>query len=375
MIPINERVELDRWILSELNSLIKDVEKSYEDYDPTKATRLIQDFVNDKLSNWHVRLSRRRFWKEDYSRHKIAAYQTLFECLEVIAIIASPVAPFFMDRLFQDLNIVSNRNSASSVHLANFPASNYSTIDTDLERRMSLAQNATSLVLSLRKRKKLRVRQPLQKIMIPILDSTTKADINSVAEIIKRELNIKDIEFLDEDSTVLKKQIKPNFKNLGPKFGKKMGLIANKIAQFSARDIKELEQNNSYKIVDGIIIELADVEVSTSDVPGFSVATNNRLTVALDITITEKLREEGLAREFVNRIQKLRKDSGFEVTDKITIWIEKNPLITAAIKNNFIYICEETLAEQLNYKESVVKNPIEIELVNGLSINVSLVKK
>jgi isoleucyl-tRNA synthetase len=293
MIPINERVELDRWILSELNSLIKDVEKSYEDYDPTKATRLIQDFVNDKLSNWHVRLSRRRFWKEDYSRHKIAAYQTLFECLEVIAIIASPVAPFFMDRLFQDLNIVSNRNSASSVHLANFPASNYSTIDTDLERRMSLAQNATSLVLSLRKRKKLRVRQPLQKIMIPILDSTTKADINSVAEIIKRELNIKDIEFLDEDSTVLKKQIKPNFKNLGPKFGKKMGLIANKIAQFSARDIKELEQNNSYKIVDGIIIELADVEVSTSDVPGFSVATNNRLTVALDITITEKLREEG----------------------------------------------------------------------------------
>ena len=210
--------------------------------------------------------------------------------------------------------------------------------------------------------------------MIPILDIKTRADINSVSEIIKRELNIKEIEFLDDDSTVLKKQIKPNFKTLGPKFGKKMGLITNKITQFTAKDIKEIEQNYSYKIADGIIIELADVEISPADVPGFSVATNNGLTVALDITISKELREEGLAREFVNRIQNLRKDSGFEVTDKITIWVEKNELISPAIKNNFIYICEETLAEKLNYEENNVENPIKVELINGLSITVSLEK-
>ena len=373
-IPLNKRVELDRWILSELNTLINKVEENYEDYEPTAVARLIQDFVIDKLSNWHVRLSRRRFWKGEYNTDKIAAYQTLYECLETIAIIAAPIAPFFMDRLFQDLNGISKKHAVPSVHLANFPIANSSAINTDLERRMGLAQNVTSLALSLRKKEGLRVRQPLQKIMIPILDDKTKTDIESVSAIIKSELNVKEIEFLREDSAVLKKQIKPNFKTLGPKFGQEMKLIASKIGQFSANDIKEIEQKNSYHISDGITIELADVEISSADIPGFSVATNNGITVALDITLSEELKEEGLAREFINRVQSLRKDKGFEVTDKVAIWVEKNDLITSAIKNNFTYICEETLAEQLNYEETIISNAVRVELIDGISITISLEK-
>ena len=373
-IPLNKRVELDRWILSELNTLIKKVEANYEDYEPTAVARLIQDFVIDKLSNWHVRLSRRRFWKGEYNTDKIAAYQTLYECLETIAIIAAPIAPFFMDRLFQDLNGISKKHAVPSVHLANFPIANSSAINTDLERRMGLAQNVTSLALSLRKKDGLRVRQPLQKIMIPILDDKTKTDIESVSAIIKSELNVKEIEFLREDSAVLKKQIKPNFKTLGPKFGQEMKLIASKIGQFSVNDIKEIEQKNSYHISDGITIELVDVEISSADIPGFSVATNNGITVALDITLSEELKEEGLAREFINRVQSLRKDKGFEVTDKVAIWVEKNDLITSAIKNNFTYICEETLAEQLNYEETIISNAVRVELIDGISITISLEK-
>ena len=373
-IPLNKRVELDRWILSELNTLINKVEENYEDYEPTAVARLIQDFVIDKLSNWHVRLSRRRFWKGEYNTDKIAAYQTLYECLETIAIIAAPIAPFFMDRLFQDLNGISKKHAVPSVHLANFPIANSSAINTDLERRMGLAQNVTSLALSLRKKEGLRVRQPLQKIMIPILDDKTKTDIESVSAIIKSELNVKEIEFLRENSAVLKKQIKPNFKTLGPKFGQEMKLIASKIGQFSANDIKEIEQKNSYHISDGITIELADVEISSADIPGFSVATNNGITVALDITLSEELKEEGLAREFINRVQALRKDKGFEVTDKVAIWVEKNDLITSAIKNNFTYICEETLAEKLNYEETIISNAVRVELIDGISITISLEK-
>ena len=373
-IPLNKRVELDRWILSELNTLINKVEENYEDYEPTTVARLIQDFVIDKLSNWHVRLSRRRFWKGEYNTDKIAAYQTLYECLETIAIIAAPIAPFFMDRLFQDLNGISKKHAVPSVHLANFPIANSSAINTDLERRMGLAQNVTSLALSLRKKEGLRVRQPLQKIMIPILDDKTKTDIESVSAIIKSELNVKEIEFLRENSAVLKKQIKPNFKTLGPKFGQEMKLIASKIGQFSANDIKEIEQKNCYHISDGITIELVDVEISSADIPGFSVATNNGITVALDITLSEELKEEGLAREFINRVQSIRKDKGFEVTDKVAIWVEKNDLITSSIKNNFTYICEETLAEKLNYEETIISNAVRVELIDGISITISLEK-
>ena len=373
-VPISERTELDRWILSELNTLIKEVEGNYESYEPTRVARLIQDFVMDKLSNWHVRLSRRRFWKGEYNTEKVAAYQTLFECLEKVALLASPIAPFFMDRLFQDLNAVSGKHSASSIHLSDFPKSDASVIDKDLERKMQMAQNVTSLALSLRKKERLRVRQPLQKIMIPILNANMQKDIDGVSTIILSEINVKEIEFLGKDSDVLTKQIKPNFKTLGPKFGKDMKLISRAVNQFSADDIKKIEKDGNYLINESITIDISDVEITSKDIPGCIVATNNGLTVALDITLSDELREEGLAREFINRIQNLRKDSGLEVTDKVKIQVEKNDSLTAAIKNNFAYICDETLAVQLDFEEHSIMNGSEIELIDNISTKVLIIK-
>jgi len=373
-VPISERTELDRWILSELNTLIKEVEGNYESYEPTRVARLIQDFVMDKLSNWHVRLSRRRFWKGEYNTEKVAAYQTLFECLEKVALLASPIAPFFMDRLFQDLNAVSGKHSASSIHLSDFPKSDASVIDKDLERKMQMAQNVTSLALSLRKKERLRVRQPLQKIMIPILNANMQKDIDGVSTIILSEINVKEIEFLGKDSDVLTKQIKPNFKTLGPKFGKDMKLISGVVNQFSADDIKKIERDGNYLINESITIDISDVEITSKDIPGCIVATNNGLTVALDITLSDELREEGLAREFINRIQNLRKDSGFEVTDKVKIQVEKNDSLTAAIKNNFTYICDETLAVQLDFEVHTILNGSEIELIDNISTKVLIIK-
>ena len=373
-IPISERTELDRWILSELNTLIKEVEGNYESYEPTRVARLIQDFVMDKLSNWHVRLSRRRFWKGEYNTEKVAAYQTLFECLEKVALLASPIAPFFMDRLFQDLNAVSGKHSASSIHLSDFPKSDASVIDKDLERKMQMAQNVTSLALSLRKKERLRVRQPLQKIMIPILNANMQKDIDGVSTIILSEINVKEIEFLGKDSDVLTKQIKPNFKTLGPKFGKDMKLISGVVNQFSADDIKKIEKDGNYLINESITIDISDVEITSKDIPGCIVATNNGLTVALDITLSDELREEGLAREFINRIQNLRKDSGLEVTDKVKIQVEKNDSLTAAIKNNFTYICDETLAVQLDFEVHTILNGSEIELIDNISTKVLIIK-
>ena len=373
-VPISERTELDRWILSELNTLIKEVEGNYESYEPTRVARLIQDFVMDKLSNWHVRLSRRRFWKGEYNTEKVAAYQTLFECLEKVALLASPIAPFFMDRLFQDLNAVSGKHSASSIHLSDFPKSDASVIDKDLERKMQMAQNVTSLALSLRKKERLRVRQPLQKIMIPILNAKMQEDIDGVSTIILSEINVKEIEFLGKDSDVLTKQIKPNFKTLGPKFGKDMKLISGVVNQFSADDIKKIEMDENYPINESITIDISDVEITSKDIPGCIVATNNGLTVALDITLSDELREEGLAREFINRIQNLRKDSGLEVTDKVKIQVEKNDSLTAAIKNNFAYICDETLAVQLDFEEHSIMNGSEIELIDNISTKVLIIK-
>ena len=373
-IPISERTELDRWILSELNTLIKEVEKNYESYEPTRVARLIQDFVMDKLSNWHVRLSRRRFWKGEYNAEKVAAYQTLFECLEKVALLASPIAPFFMDRLFQDLNTVSGKHSVSSIHLSDFPKSNANLIDKDLERKMQMAQNVTSLALSLRKKERLRVRQPLQKIMIPILNAKMQKDIEGVSNIILSEINVKEIDFLGKSSDVLTKQIKPNFKTLGPKFGKKMKLISGLINKFSADDIKKIEKDKKYLINESITIDISDVEITSKDIPGCIVATSNGLTVALDITLSNKLREEGLAREFINRIQNLRKDRGFKVTDKVKIQVEKNDSLTAAIKNNFTYICDETLAEQLDFEVHTIFNGTEIELIDNISTKVLIIK-
>ena len=369
-IETKNRTKLDRWILSELHSLIKNVDNGYAAYEPTTAARLIQNFVIDKLSNWYIRLSRRRFWKDNFGSEKIAAYQTLYECLETISIISAPIAPFFMDRLFKDLN---GDDLQSSVHLSKFPEYSDSIIDYNLEKTMTLAQNITSLGLSLRKKEGLRVRQPLKKIMIPALNNNN-LDVESISEIIKQELNIKEIDFLVENDLFFKKQIKPSFKTLGPKFGKNMGLITSTIKSFSTNDIKKIEANGRYKINEDITIELSDVEITSAGVAGFSVATNNGITVALDITLSEELKEEGLAREFVNRIQRLRKENGLKVTDTIKILIKKNDAITSAIKNNLAYICEETLASDIKYVDNVSKNVIKIQLINNISLIIALVK-
>ena len=368
------RGEIDRWILSELNTLVKQVEGNYEDYEPTKVARLMQEFVMDKLSNWHVRLSRRRFWKGEYNTDKISAYQTLFECLEKISIISAPIAPFFMDRLFQDLNTISKKHSITSVHLANFPKADNNNIDVDLERKMHLAQNITSLALSLRKKEMIRVRQPLQKIMIPILNPKMQRDIEDVSGIVLSEINVKEIAYLTENSDVLTKKIKPNFKTLGPKFGKDMKLISAAITQFTSTNIKQIEMEGVYKINDSITIDLSDVDISSADIPGCIVANNDGVTVALDITISAELKEEGLAREFINRIQNLRKDNGFEVTDKVSILVENNEQLKSAIQNNFSYICDETLADKLEFSKNIENETNKIELVDGITAKVSIKK-
>jgi len=374
-IPVSKRVELDRWILSELNTLIKEVEGNYETYEPTKVARLIQEFVMDKLSNWHVRLSRRRFWKGEYNSDKVAAYQTLFECLEKVSLLAAPIAPFFMDRLFQDLNNISKKHNVTSIHLADFPKSNTALINKDLEEKMQLAQKITSLALSLRKKERMRVRQPLQKIMIPILNTKMQENIQGVSDIILSEINVKEIEFLGEDSDVLTKQIKPNFKTLGPKFGKDMRLIAAEVLKFTSSDIKKIEKEGCFKINENITIDILDVEITSADIPGCLVASNDGITVALDITLSDKLKEEGLAREFINRIQNLRKESGFEVTDKVEILVEKNDALTTAIKNNFTYICDETLATLLDFDKVEISNSVEVELIDEITAKISIVKK
>ena len=373
-VAVENRSEIDRWILSELNTLIKQVEGNYEDYEPTKVARLIQDFVMNKLSNWHVRLSRRRFWKGEYNTDKISAYQTLYECLEKITLLSAPIAPFFMDRLFQDLNTISKKHAVKSVHLANFPKADNSMIDADLERKMQLAQNITSLALSLRKKEMIRVRQPLQKIMIPVLNPKMQQDIEAISSIVLSEINVKEITYLTENSDVLTKKIKPNFKTLGPKFGKDMKLISGVITQFSSDNIKQIEKEGIYKVNDTITIDLTDVEISSADIPGCIVANNDGITVALDITLSAELKEEGLAREFINRVQNLRKDNGFKVTDKVNILVENNEQLKSAIQNNFAYICDETLADKLEFSKSIENESNEMDLVDGITAKVSIIK-
>ena len=373
-IPLEKRTEIDRWIISELNTLIAEVESNYEDYEPTKVCRLVQDFVMNKLSNWHIRLSRRRFWKGEYNSDKISAYQTLYECLEKIAIISAPIAPFFMERLYKDLNEVSSKQNATSVHLSVFPKSDESKIDSDLEEKMDVAQKITTMALSLRKKERVRVRQPLQKIMIPVSGDKMKDQINSVQDILLSELNIKEIEFISADSDILTKQIKPNFKTLGPKFGKDMKLIASKVNQFTAEDIKNIEVEGNFVINHDITIDLSDVEISSADIPGWQVMSQDGITVALDVTISDNLQEEGLARELVNRIQNIRKDKDFKVTDKIEITVEKNEAMENAITNNFSYICGETLANSLEVVNDLKNEKINIDLVDGISLNIDIKK-
>ncbi len=361
-IPLKEHPEIDQWILSELHTLIKKVDEAYADYEPTKATRMISNFVQENLSNWYVRLCRRRFWKGDYQKDKISAYQTLYTCLETVAKLSAPVAPFFMDRLYRDLINTTQREDFESVHLSNFPEYNALFINKELEGKMQKAQLISSLVLSIRQKEKIKVRQPLQKIMIPVLDEKQKKEIEAVADLIKSEVNVKEIELLDDASGILVKQIKPNFKALGPKFGKDMKQIAQAVAGLNQDDIQKIEQEGeiSLNIENKTIkLELNDVEISSQDIEGWLVASSGPITVALDITINEKLREEGIARELVNRIQNIRKESGLEVTDKIDVKVLKDGCVEKAIENNIDYIKAETLTAELNFEEKLEKG-IEI---------------
>ena len=356
-VPLEKRPEIDRWILSELNTLIAKVKEAFLDYEPTRATRLISDFVQENLSNWYVRLCRRRFWKGEYEEDKISAYQTLYTCLEVVAKLSAPVAPFFMDRLYRDLNGVTGKDKAESVHLTDYPVSQAAYIDKALESKMEKAQNISSLVLSLRKKEMIKVRQPLQKILIPTLSEAEKAEILAVANLIKHEVNVKEIEFIDDASGILVKQIKPNFRTLGPKFGKQMKDIAAVINGFTQQDIQAFERQGTKEItLDGekLTLTLDDVEITSQDIEGWLVASSSTgLVVALDATITDELRAEGIARELVNRIQNLRKDTGLEVTDRIRILLQQQDTLEKAVRANEAYIKAETLANEILFADTL----------------------
>jgi isoleucyl-tRNA synthetase len=361
-IPLNERPEIDRWILSELHTLIKNVDEAFADYEPTKAARWMSEFVSENLSNWYVRLCRRRFWKGEYAQDKIAAYQTLYTCLLTISKLGAPIAPFFMDKLYKDLTKNAQTEKFASVHLDFFPKFVNTFVDKSLESRMQKAQTISSLVLSLRKKEMIKVRQPLQKIMIPVLSDSFRTEIEAVADLIKAEVNVKEIQLLDDASGILVKQIKPNFKTLGPRFGKDMNLIAKEITGFSQEQINQLEKESTINIVvngNNVILTPQEVEISSQDIEGWLVANANGITVALDITITEALKNEGIARELVNRIQNIRKDSDFQVTDKITVILEKNDILEKAVNANLDYIKSETLTEKLSF--AAVVEGLEIE--------------
>ncbi len=361
-IPLNKRPEIDRWILSELHTLIQKVDDAYADYEPTKAARAISIFVQDYLSNWFVRLSRRRYWKGSYGEDKISAYQTLYNCLEVVTRLAAPIAPFFMDRMYKDLTSGVVHEGKNSVHLSNFPVADASYVDRDLEKKMHRAQTISSLVLSLRQRERIKVRQPLQKIMIPVLEASEKHAIEAVSDLIRSEVNVKEIELIDEGSGILVKQIKPNFKKLGPHFGKDMKAVAQVINTFGQEEISQLEKDGEISVLvneKSITLTLDDVLISSQDIEGWLVASADGMTVALDVTITPKLRNEGIARELVNRIQNIRKDSGFEVTDRVEITIQNDDQLQPAVAENLDYIKQETLTEVLQF-ESEVANGTEI---------------
>ena len=346
------RTELDRWILSELHSLITQVDADYADYEPTKAARAISEFVQEKLSNWYVRLNRRRFWKGNYGQDKIAAYQTLFESLLTVAKLAAPIAPFYSDRLYQDLIEDTAVENYASVHLSEFPTPDLEAIDTGLEARINKARLIVSLGLSLRKKEQIKVRQPLQKLMIPVKNQQEREQLLSIEEQIKTEINVKELELLDDASTILVKEIKPNFKTLGPRFGKEMGSIVNTVKSLSEEQIRQLEEQGQIELnvnEKNIILEDSDVEISTKDIAGWLIATGQGTTVALDSTLNEGLVEEGISRELVNRIQNIRKDAGLEVTDKIAVRIAQHEGLEKAVLNNKHYVMTETLTDHLEF--------------------------
>ena len=369
-IPFKERNELDQWILSELNLLIDEVDSFYTDYEPTKALRAINTFVIDNLSNWYVRLSRRRFWKGEYSNDKISAHQTLYKCLDTIAKLMSPAAPFYSDKLYQDLNAVTGKEPYASVHLAYFPVKQENEIDYLLLERTHLAQKVTTMVFSLRKKENIKVRQPLQKIMIPVLSKNDRENLESIIPIIKQEVNVKEVQLLnpEEASDIIVKAVKPNFKTLGPKLGKDLKAVSQELQQLSSSQIEELEKNGAITL-SGYELNLDDVEIRTQDITGWLVANDGKLTVALDITITPELKSEGIARELVNKIQNLRKENGLEVTDKISLEIQANEEIEKSVNENMEYICSETLTQKLTFVSNTTDgteldiNEIKIKIV------------
>ncbi|MFM2190861.1 MAG: hypothetical protein RL491_1247, partial [Bacteroidota bacterium] len=376
--PLSERPEIDRWIISELNSLIKEVDSCYADYEPTKAARAIQHFTDEHLSNWYVRLCRRRFWKGEYTSDKISAYQTLYTCLENLAILMSPIAPFFADRLYRDLNGTTSLQKATSVHLANFPESSIEKIDKALEERMELAQQISSMTLALRKKVNIRVRQPLAKILIPVDEPGLQEKIESIKNLILAEVNVKDIAFISGDENILVKKAKPNFKVLGKKAGALMKSVADKVTQMSQDDIRAFERDGRFQLeLDNgpFQIDLDDAEISSQDIPGWEVNTMGKITVALDTDISPELRKEGLARELVNRVQNLRKDKGLDVTDRISLIITDHPDVTAAIEGNMDYICNETLTSTLSIVSNIPNNDSdELELEEQIRVRATIKK-
>ena len=374
-VPMAERPEIDRWILSVLNTLVKEVDTCYSEYEPTKAGRLISDFVNDNLSNWYVRLNRKRFWGGEFTQDKLSAYQTLYTCLETVAKLMSPIAPFYADKLYMDLVTATGRDNVVSVHLAKFPEYKEDMIDKELEVRMQMAQDVTSMVLALRRKVNIKVRQPLQCIMIPVVDEEQRAHIEAVKALIMSEVNVKDIKFVDGAAGVLVKKVKCDFKKMGPKFGKQMKAVAAAVAEMSQEAIAELEKNGSYTLqLDGtdVLVEATDVEIFSEDIPGWLVANEGKLTVALEVTVTEELRREGIARELVNRIQNIRKSSGFEITDKIKITISKNTQTDDAVNEYNTYICNQVLGTSLDLADEV-KDGTELNF-DDFSLFVNVIK-
>ncbi|MFN8265807.1 MAG: isoleucine--tRNA ligase [Chitinophagaceae bacterium] len=375
-IPVDQRPEIDRWILSSLNTLIKQVTEAMDDYEPTQAGRLIETFTDEHLSNWYVRLCRRRFWKGDYEHDKICAYQTLYECLVTVAKLMAPVSPFFSDLLYRNLNQVTQLDKETSVHHTLYPVADVAKMDAGLEERMQLAQDASSLVLSLRKKVNIKVRQPLQKVLIPVLNPAMKEQLQKVEDLIRNEVNVKEIEYLTPDNTFIKKKIKPNFQVLGKKLGGKMKAVATALGNFSQEQIAELEKEGVYNLLvdnENLPLYLTDVDIMSEDVPGWMVASNSNITVALDVTVTPELLNEGNARELVNRIQKIRKDSNFELTDRITVKISGHPELTPAITQFKSYICAEILADNLD-EDPALQDGVDVE-VNDHLIKVQVSKK
>jgi isoleucyl-tRNA synthetase len=376
-ILVNMRPEIDRWIISLLNSLVKEVGKCYEDYDLTRAGRAIQEFVTENLSNWYVRLNRKRYWGGDYDNDKLSAYQTLFQCLETVSRLAAPIAPFYMDQLFRDLNTTTGRHNEDSVHLAVFPEHDEDLIDKDLEERMDIAQKVSSMILGLRRKVGIKVRQPLARIMVPVTEKSFRDKFESVKDLILAEVNVRDVEYIDDTSAILVKKVKPDFKTLGPRYGKMMKDISRAISELTRQEIADFESTGSHKmLIDGkeVILTTVDVEIISEDIPGWQVANDDKLTVALDITVTDELRYEGIAREFVNRIQNIRKESGFDVTDKITVLIEDHDLVREAIKRHAGYIGLQTLATRVEVVDRLMDvNVREVE-INEMAIKISITR-